>query len=244
MTAKIIKMRLNGIENPIGYDTSSLSFSWIVQGTKSKYLKSARVIICTNERCDINKKDELIHDSGESTEINSIDYDPKFDSSSVFKPRTRYFWKVYVITDLEEKLESQVSFFETSKLNEEWRAKWISTEKVGKTVSPYIRKTFTIPKSKKVKEARVYSTGLGLYELYINGKKPTDEYFLPFNNNYKLWLQYQTFDVTKQLQNDKNTIGVILGDGWARGRAGFGTQSVDLTGKLKYRGYMSDLTKV
>lgn len=37
MCAKITKMRLNGIENPIGYDTSSLSFSWIVEGTKSKF---------------------------------------------------------------------------------------------------------------------------------------------------------------------------------------------------------------
>lgn len=47
-------------------------------------------------------------------------------------------------------------------------AKWISTEKVGKTVPPYLRKTFSIPNSKNVKEARVYVTGFGLYELYIN----------------------------------------------------------------------------
>lgn len=231
-------MRLNGIENPIGYDTNSLSFSWIVEVTNSKFQKSARLIISTDPTCDINKKDQIIHDSGESSEISSIDYDPKLDSKTILKPRTRYYWKVFVTTNLDEKIESPISFFETSKLNEPWTAKWISTEKAGEETPPYVRKTFSIPDSKKVKEARIYSTGLGLYELYINGTKPTDEYFLPFNNNYKLWVQYQTFDVTNFIQPNNNTIGVMLGDGWARGRCCFTSSTGDLlTG---YRGRNAD----
>ena len=47
--------------------------------TNSKFQKSARLIITTDPTCDINKKDQLIHDSGESSEINSIDYDPKLN---------------------------------------------------------------------------------------------------------------------------------------------------------------------
>lgn len=144
MTAKIVKMRLNGIENPIGYDTSSLSFSWIVEGTESKFQKTARLIISTNPACDIDNKEQLIHDSGESSKINSIDYDPQIDTKQNLKPRTRYYWKVTVTTDLEEKIESPINFFETSKLYEPWIAKWISTQNVGKSVPPYIRKTFTI----------------------------------------------------------------------------------------------------
>ena len=83
MCAKITKMRLNGIENPIGYDTNSLSFSWIVEGTTDKYQKSARLIISTDPTCDINNTQQLIHDSGESPTISSIDYDPKIDTKSV-----------------------------------------------------------------------------------------------------------------------------------------------------------------
>ena len=56
MNAKIVKMLLNGIENPIGYDTNSLSFSWIVERAKSKFQKSARLIISTDSECNINKK--------------------------------------------------------------------------------------------------------------------------------------------------------------------------------------------
>ena len=169
MCPEITRMRLNGVENPLGYDTSSLSFSWVVSGTQSQTQKFARVIISTDPSCDANKKDHLIHDSGESADANSIDYNPKLDSNAL-KPRTRYYWKVIVETDKNEKIESPVSYYETSKLNEQWTAKWISTEKLSKTIPPYVRKAFTIPDSKKVKEARVYITGFGLYELHQRSK--------------------------------------------------------------------------
>lgn len=167
MTGKVSHMRLNGVKNPIGYDTNSLSFSWVVDGTKAKSQKTARVIISTDPACDISKKDQLIHDSGERSDINSVDYDPKIDTTTILKPRTKYYWKVILVTDLDEKIESPIDYFETSKLNEPWSAKWISTEKVGETTPPYVRKTFSIPKSKKVKSAHVYSTGFGLYD-YIS----------------------------------------------------------------------------
>lgn len=243
MCPEITRMRLNGVENPLGYDTSSLSFSWVVSGTQSQTQKFARVIISTDPSCDANKKDHLIHDSGESADANSIDYNPKLDANAL-KPRIRYYWKVIVETDKNEKIESPICYFETSKLNEQWTAKWISTEKLNKTIPPYVRKAFTIPESKKVKEARVYITGFGLYELYINGVRPTEEYFAPFNTNYRLWVQYQTYDVTKQIHANKNVIGVQLGDGWAKGRVGFEHPHADFTRKTDFRGtpvdYASD----
>lgn len=236
MNPTITKMRTNGIDNPIGYDTSSISLSWVVEGTKATKQKSARVIISTDPTCDIKSNEKLIYDSGDSTEVNSIDYNPQIDCKTVFKPRTRYFWKVIVETDLNERIESPVSFFETSKINEQWTGKWISTEKVGKIIPPYVRKTFSLSPGKKVIEARVYMTGFGLYLLYINGERPTNEYFTPYNTNYKLWVQYQTYDVTQLIKENKNAIGVLIGDGWARGRVGFDMPSADLTMKTDYRG--------
>lgn len=96
-------------------------------------------------------------------------------------------------------------------------------------------KHLQFPDSKRIKSARIYSTGLGIYELYINGRKPIeDEYFLPSCINYELWLQYQTFDVTSLLQPNSNTIGILLGDGWPRGR--FGAVSSAANFKRKTRG--------
>ncbi len=40
--------------------------------------------------------------------------------------------------------------------------------------------------------------------------------------SYHHHLRYQTFDVTDMLHEGGNAIGAILGDGWYRGRLGFG----------------------
>ena len=40
--------------------------------------------------------------------------------------------------------------------------------------------------------------------------------------SYSHRLRYQTFDVTTYLRQGANALGVILGDGWYRGRLGFG----------------------
>jgi len=108
----------------------------------------------------------------------------------------------------------------------EWKASWISfgAEKEVKSSKPaqYFRKEFTT--AKKVKSARVYSTTLGLYQLYINGSKVSSDLFTPGWTSYKKRLQYQTYDVTSMLKG-QNAIGVVLADGWYRGNIGFSKQS-------------------
>ena len=64
--------------------------------------------------------------------------------------------------------------------------------------------------------------GLGLYELYATGEKAGDEYLAPGCTAYDRWLQYQTYDVTGLLRQGQNTLGAMLGNGWAKGRFGFG----------------------
>lgn len=239
MHHQIIEMRVNGVTNPIGYDTQSLSFSWIAEGTEAKKQKSARIIISTNENCDLNQPQLIIHDSG-SNNISSIDYNPNL-GTNLLQPRTRYFWKVFVDTDLDEHIESPISYFETSKLAEPWTAHFISTSEIGNGIPPYVRKDFELHPTKNIKSARVYSTGFGLYELYINNEKATNEYFMPFYTNYKLWTQYQTIDITKQLiPHSKNSIGCILSDGWARGRFGLESFSADMKRQTNSRGQPVD----
>lgn len=46
-----------------------------------------------------------------------------------------------------------------------------------------------------IAQARLYITGLGLYEAYINGKKAGDDILAPFCNDYREKIQYQTYDV-------------------------------------------------
>ena len=82
-----------------------------------------------------------------------------------------------------------------------------------------MRRAFEI--TGEVLSARAYFTGLGIYELYLNGEKANDEYLVPGCTAYDSWIQYQTYDVTDLIHTGENVIGAILGNGWAKGRFGF-----------------------
>jgi alpha-L-rhamnosidase len=90
---------------------------------------------------------------------------------------------------------------------------------IGSKPCQYFRKDFSV--SKKIKSARVYITSLGLYQLFLNGQKVSSDLFTPGWTSYNKRIQYQTYDVTSQLQA-KNAIGAIVGDGWYRGNIGWG----------------------
>ena len=75
----------------------------------------------------------------------------------------------------------------------------------------YLRKEFQNPSA--VKRATVYISGLGLYELYINGKKIGDQVLAPNPTDYRKSFFYNTHDVTAQIKNGNNAIATVLGNG-------------------------------
>ena len=77
---------------------------------------------------------------------------------------------------------------------------------------PYFRKEFTI--KKKVKEAFVFISGLGQYELYLNGNRIGDRFLSPGWTNYLKTCLYNTFEVTGELKKGTNAIGAIVGNGF------------------------------
>jgi len=81
-----------------------------------------------------------------------------------------------------------------------------------KDILPVLRKEFAV--TRKVKQATVFICGLGHFELSINGKKIGDHFLAPGWTNYSKHAQYVTFDVTKNIQQGKNAIGVMLGNGF------------------------------
>ena len=84
--------------------------------------------------------------------------------------------------------------------------------------SPIFLKEFTI--NKEIKSARLYITGLGLYQAYINNNKVGNAYLTPGFNDYNYYLRYQTYNITQLLKEEKNIIEVHIGDGWYKGRFG------------------------
>ena len=75
----------------------------------------------------------------------------------------------------------------------------------------WLRKEFAV--EKKVHCATVYFSGLGLSELYLNGRKVGDHVLSPGLTEYPKRAFYVTFDVTSQLRQGANAMGVVLGNG-------------------------------
>ena len=75
-----------------------------------------------------------------------------------------------------------------------------------------LRQTFTV--SKGIKSARLYSTALGAYEMFLNGKGVSEDVLAPGWTDYRERVVYQTYDVTAMLAEGQNAIGALLAPGW------------------------------
>ncbi len=83
-------------------------------------------------------------------------------------------------------------------------AKWIAPENYINL--PVLKKSFTI--DNYFEKAEIFISGLGLFELYINGTKAHDTYFEPGESVYEKTVFYSVFDVTDKLQQGENEITV------------------------------------
>jgi alpha-L-rhamnosidase len=95
---------------------------------------------------------------------------------------------------------------------------------------PMLRTEFLTEK-KEIVNARVYVTARGIYELHINGKRVSNDYFNPGLTQYNATHMYQTYDVTDMLESGKNNaIGAMLGEGWWSGGNTFNTTNWNFFG--------------
>lgn len=85
----------------------------------------------------------------------------------------------------------------------------------GSQPATMLRKEFTL--NKAIRLATAYVTGLGLYELHLNGRRAGDRILAPEWTSYHKRIQYQTYDVTDLVQEGKNAMGAVLGEGWYLG---------------------------
>lgn len=73
-----------------------------------------------------------------------------------------------------------------------------------------------------VRRALLHATAQGVYELSLNGVRVGDDVLSPGWTSYRHRLKVYTYDVTDLLKDGENVVGAMLGDGWFRGRIGFG----------------------
>ncbi|MCM1125931.1 MAG: glycoside hydrolase family 78 protein [Lachnospiraceae bacterium] len=214
---KIYDMKVNHLKNPLGFRMERTVFTWKVSGAVGRRQKEARIQVAADAQME-----EILFDSGFDAKADPLGFGVKMD----LMPYTRYYWTVTVRSDADEEASGEVQWFETGKRQEPWQAEWITCNN-EESRHPYFEKEI-IPQ-KDVACARLYISGLGLYEAYYfpsekgaagNPVRIGQEYLTPYCNNYKEWIQYQTYDVTELIRRD-GKLSVLLGNGWYKGKFGF-----------------------
>jgi len=220
MKMEVIHLRCENLENPLGIDEKKPRLSWKLKSDRYGARQTAYQIQCSRN---------LEFDSGIIWDTSKTDTDQSLYiqyEGSELESRGRIYWRVRVWDELGEVSSwSETAEWEMGLLDtNDWKGKWIDPE--GEInpedfqPAPFLRKEFEIRELGK--SARLYITAHGLYEAWINGERVGNQYFTPGRTQYDKRLQYQAYDVTSLLNEGANVIGIVLGDGWWRGKVGFG----------------------
>ncbi|EGK01255.1 family 78 glycoside hydrolase catalytic domain [Dysgonomonas gadei] len=220
------------MEEPLSIESVTPLLKWQLSSDKRAKSQSAYRILVSSDISLLEKDQSDYWDSGKVQSSGSIIRYKGIPLNS----KAQVYWKVMVWD--ETGIPSGWSDIATWTMGllqpSDWKAKWIG-QRVDQFAdstqifpAPYLRKEFAVAKA--VKKAIAYISGLGFYEMYINGEKIGDQVLSPAVTNYdrrslKNLLYhyddqstqrvfYNTFDVTKNLKTENNAIGVILGNGW------------------------------
>ena len=205
---KIEALKINGVPAPLGFALPSVEVSFKVRETASKKARNIRV-------CLLDEQGQIL------TEREGADLDPAgVELDAALRPRSVYRLQVSVTGDAGDCAEAE-SAFETGKRDEPWTADWIAAPK-GEDCHPLLRRRFTVRPG--LVRARLYATGLGLFEAYLNGEKLGEEYLLPGVTNYETRLQVITFRADALCEGE-NELSFLLGKGWYMGVFGLENQA-------------------
>lgn len=204
---KAINLKTEHMVNPLGLQTANPTLSW----------NCADGITQTAYQIIAKSKNRIVWDSGKVTSaLMSTRYDGPAAGA-----KERIDWSIALWDENDNNGEISSAWFEMGLTGESWRARWIDPElpheDSQRQPSSVLRKVFQVSDTKN---ARLYITCHGLYEAKLNGKRVGNFVLAPGADDYRLRLQYQTYDVTDLLQLGKNEITVTLGDGWYRGNNG------------------------
>ncbi len=221
--AQAFDLRCDYRIDPLGIDNVQPGLSWKMKAYGKNRSQSAYRITAAASADGFDG--ELLWDSGKVQSGKSVGI---VYGGQPLQSRERVFWRVQIWD--EEDIPSDWSAcasFEAGLLKEEdWTAKWICA--ADEVSAPYFRKAWV--SRRRPVSARIYISGLGYYELYVNGKRCGNRLLTPDRTDYVKRVFYHTYDVTELLLDGENVIGASLGNGWYN-------QKDKLNEKLLWYGY-------
>ncbi|SMC39545.1 alpha-L-rhamnosidase [Pedobacter africanus] len=219
-------LRCELLQNPQGIDMPNPALSWELSsgagGARGDYRErniqqTAYQVLVASAPDLLTEGKADVWNSGKLSSSASIHIIYK---GSALKSKNKYYWTVKVWTNKGDSVWSKPASWSMGLLHyKDWEGRWIGfdrffandKESEGRLSARYFRKEFTA--TRPVASATAYIMGMGLYELYIDGKKIGEQVLAPAPTDYTKNIKYNTLDVTTQLKQGKHAIGVILGNG-------------------------------
>jgi alpha-L-rhamnosidase len=204
--------------NPLGIDVVKPRFAWHIISAERNVMQTAYHILVASSKEKLEANEGDLWDSGKVNEETSIHV--KYDGEPL-QSRMQAYWKVKIWTTAGESEWSATNTFSMGLLYyKDWPKGWIGFDRAfawdniktdSRLSARYYRKEFN--STKQIKYATASIIGLGLYELFINGKKVGNDVLAPTATDYTKNVKYNTYDVTEHIKTGKNAIGTILGNG-------------------------------
>lgn len=228
----LANLRCDDRMNPLGIESEHPRLSWIIQAAYSNVKQTAYRILVSDDPEILSQGKGNIWDTGKMNAGTSIQVPY---AGSKLAPAKKYYWRVKIwdnqgqVSDWSEPASWQMGLLATS----DWMgAQWIGYDELPESdrivpaahgggkpewgtlrdTLPILRRRFTV--EKPLKQATIFISGLGHFDVHVNGKKVGDHFLDPGWTNYDKAAQYVTFDVTQQLNGGANALGVMLGNGF------------------------------
>lgn len=204
---KVKDLKVEYFINPIGIDIKKPRFSWKLDSERKNLIQQSYQLIVTNNK-------HVVFDSGkvESDQSVFVPYE-----GEPLERLTEYTVNVKVEDNYGNTAETS-STFETGLFSgESFSGDWITHALDANEKAPPVFFT-AFDTTKEVKQARLYITSLGIYDVFFNGVKVSDTYLNPGWTSYHNRLQYQTHVLDVK---DTNLIEIPVANGWYKGPFGF-----------------------
>lgn len=215
----VTNAKTENMSNPLGLDTNKPRFSWQITSDKKDVIQTAYEILVASSLDNLKADKGDLWNSGKVTSAEQlwITY-----AGTPLKSNQRAYWKVRIQTNKGKSEWSQPQEFGIGLLKEShWSGRWIGLDRLmpgeahdlhSRLAARYLRKEFELS-DKQIKRATAHISGLGVYELYINGKEiGSTEVLKPVPSDYRRTVYYNSYDVTDAL-SQKTAIGIVLGNG-------------------------------
>ncbi len=231
---KVAAILCNKVEHPTGIESKHPVLSWVVESQLNGASQSAYQILVADSREQLDNNAGNLWDSGKQQSNQSINVSY---AGEQLKSAKKYYWKVKVWDNHgNESNWSEIASWQMGLLSDsDWEnAQWIGFEEMDsskrvvegvtgygslsknkveeRAVVPLFRKGFDL--TNEIESATLFISGLGQYEASINGDKVVNDFLTPGWSHYDETVLYNTYDVSSQLNQGGNAIGVIVGNGF------------------------------